>query len=270
MNKDLRHRLLVAVVGIPLCLFIFYTGGIYLQISLGLVALTGIWEYKKILFRHLLGLDLFDLAITSLIYLWITCPQSRYCSGCLLPHWFYPAIVILVRSILWYAFRPQKGLFKDYFLTFFGLIYCGIFTGYTFLISVNSPDNKLVLLLIIMIWIADSAAYFIGMKYGKHRGIIAISPNKSAEGFIAGLLAPFMISGGMLFWGKWSMAELMSVAFSAGCCGQLGDLLESKLKRIGGVKDSSNLIPGHGGILDRFDSLLLAGPVLLLFLKYIR
>ncbi|HNU97951.1 MAG TPA: phosphatidate cytidylyltransferase, partial [Candidatus Syntrophosphaera thermopropionivorans] len=109
----------------------------------------------------------------------------------------------------------------------------------------------------------DSVAYFIGMKWGRHRGIFPISPKKSIEGFIAGIIAPFIIMIILYFIGIIkSYQDLILVAVAAGIFGQLGDLVESMIKRFCGVKDSSKLIPGHGGILDRFDSILLAGSFL--------
>jgi len=115
-----------------------------------------------------------------------------------------------------------------------------------------------------MIWFVDSIAYFVGMKIGKHRNITAISPQKSLEGFLAGILAPWLILI-ILYICKvriMSFSYLALIAIAAGIIGQIGDLIESMLKRYCKVKNSSNLLPGHGGILDRCDSILFAGSFL--------
>ena len=113
--------------------------------------------------------------------------------------------------------------------------------------------------LLTVIWSTDTAAYEIGRRYGKHKLAPAISPNKTWEGAVAGLIAGSilgMIAALITTNAGWFAAWIVSLFISG--VGQCGDLVESKAKRLAGVKDSGNLLPGHGGILDRFDSLLLA------------
>lgn len=122
-----------------------------------------------------------------------------------------------------------------------------------------------------MIWICDSAAYHAGMTWGKHKLFPRVSPNKSWEGAIFGFV--FAIASAVA--AKFLVLEYLSLsgALLLGCivgvAGQIGDLLESLLKRDAGVKDSSALIPGHGGAFDRFDSLLLVSPLVYLYLDFI-
>lgn len=121
------------------------------------------------------------------------------------------------------------------------------------------------------IWICDTAAQFVGLKYGKHKLFPRVSPNKSWEGVVSGLIAA--IAAALL--AKYtvlpffSVGESVVIGFVVGVFGQLGDLAESLLKRDAGVKDSSQIIPGHGGVLDRFDSLLFVSPILYLYFDFV-
>ena len=113
--------------------------------------------------------------------------------------------------------------------------------------------------LLTVIWSTDTAAYEIGRRYGKHKLAPEISPHKTWEGAVAGLVVGSilgMIAALITTDAGWFAAFIVSLFISG--VGQIGDLVESKVKRLAGVKDSGNLLPGHGGILDRFDSLLLA------------
>lgn len=124
--------------------------------------------------------------------------------------------------------------------------------------------SKLVLFVCLLVWAADSGAYFAGRAFGKHKMAPHVSPNKTIEGLIGGVAAALIVG--------WGAAELFEIHFSGigsmlivtlatVVISVLGDLVESMLKRVAGVKDSSNIIPGHGGILDRIDSLTAAFPV---------
>jgi phosphatidate cytidylyltransferase len=121
------------------------------------------------------------------------------------------------------------------------------------------------------IWICDSAAYFVGRAIGKHKLFPRVSPNKSWEGAIAGLVGAILwfVAARALFLPYLTLTSALVCGAIVGIFGQLGDLAESLLKRDAGVKDSSNIIPGHGGILDRFDSLLLVSPLVFLYLDFI-
>jgi phosphatidate cytidylyltransferase len=113
--------------------------------------------------------------------------------------------------------------------------------------------------LLTVIWSTDTAAYEIGRRWGKHKLAPEISPHKTWEGAVAGLVVGSilgMIAALITTDAGWFAAFIVSLFISG--VGQIGDLVESKVKRLAGVKDSGNLLPGHGGILDRFDSLLLA------------
>lgn len=120
----------------------------------------------------------------------------------------------------------------------------------------------------VSIWICDSAAFFLGTAFGKHKLFPRVSPNKSWEGAIAGFIFAIitMITAKALLLNELTLIDSLIVGIIVGSIGQLGDLVESLFKRDAGVKDSSALIPGHGGILDRFDSLLLTAPAVYIYL----
>ena len=128
-----------------------------------------------------------------------------------------------------------------------------------------------VITIFVAVWMCDSAAYFVGRWRGRHPLFKRVSPNKTWEGAIAGFVAAV---GTFLLLQAWflpylTFAEGLFCGVAIGVFGQIGDLVESLLKRDSGVKDSSVLIPGHGGILDRFDSLVFVAPVLFVFLDFV-
>ncbi len=137
------------------------------------------------------------------------------------------------------------------------ILYCGFTLGFVVMLP-----RELVLLLVAIIAVGDSAAYYGGRMFGRHALAPKISPKKTVEGAIVGLVASMLTGGiaGVFFLGEpWLSITLISGA--AAMIGQIGDLAESAMKRSAGVKDSSSLLPGHGGILDRLDSVLFAAPV---------
>ena len=142
--------------------------------------------------------------------------------------------------------------------------------GFNALLDARVAGFDKVLLALFIVWATDSAAYLIGMNFGKHKLAPRVSPNKSIEGFIGGILGAVLVTAIFMLvdstvalpYGIYRMS-LFAVFFSV--AGQFGDLIESAMKRHFGVKDSGKFIPGHGGVLDRFDSMLVVFPIMHLF-----
>lgn len=133
-------------------------------------------------------------------------------------------------------------------------------------IGINGYDPKVIISIFILIWINDTFAYIIGKSIGKHKLFERISPKKTIEGFIGGLLfcllasyfiSVYYIGGALYIW--------IIIAAIVGVFGTIGDLIESKFKRVAGVKDSGTIMPGHGGVLDRLDSIIFVAPIIYLF-----
>jgi phosphatidate cytidylyltransferase len=126
-------------------------------------------------------------------------------------------------------------------------------------------DPWLILLLLAIVWLGDTAAYYVGSRIGRHKMAPVISPKKSWEGAAAGFLTAIAAT---LIWDLWRRRGLepgvLAAAAATAVAAQIGDLVESMIKRGSGVKDSGNILPGHGGFLDRMDAMLFAAPVLLL------
>ncbi len=209
-------------------------------------------------------------------------------------------LIILLLSVavmsLIELFRNKGSAFMNLSTTFFGILYISLFFG-TFVglreifssldppvfrhfintLGVTDGDviyrygGYTVISIFAMIWICDSAAFHFGMAMGKHKLFPRVSPNKSWEGAIFG----FLFAIGSALAAKYLVLDYLSVGSAimigiiVGIFGQLGDLIESLLKRDAGVKDSSNLIPGHGGAFDRFDSLLLVAPLVYVYIDFI-
>jgi phosphatidate cytidylyltransferase len=165
--------------------------------------------------------------------------------------------------------RPDDDVLRDIAVSIFPLFYLGLSLAVSISIRQIWGVGAMLLPLLTII-VSDSAQYYGGRLMGRRKLAPVISPKKTVEGAIAGvaaaavampLLAAWLVPGHEI----WASALLGVVLALAGIC---GDLFESLLKRSAGVKDSSNLIPGHGGVLDRIDALLFAGPVYYLFLRY--
>jgi phosphatidate cytidylyltransferase len=179
------------------------------------------------------------------------------------------ALFIMV-SITVLNYQPDKPVIAAWSVDFAGLIYCSI--PLILLIKIKSDlGGQFLVFLLLIIWATDSGAYFSGKFFGKKKLAPKLSPGKTWVGFYGGCLGGILVSlaGNALFsfafphWQAILMGLLLSLS------GQLGDLAESLLKRESGVKDSGNLIPGHGGLLDRLDSVLFAAPVFYILLVLI-
>ncbi|MEO8195897.1 MAG: phosphatidate cytidylyltransferase [Thermoanaerobaculia bacterium] len=133
------------------------------------------------------------------------------------------------------------------------------------LVLLQQHDPWIFFLLLAIVWLGDTAAYYVGSAWGKHRLAPVVSPKKSWEGAIAGLATSLVATA---IWSLWRQGAvdpaLLVVALATAIASQLGDLVESLVKRAAGVKDSGAILPGHGGMFDRFDAMFLAAPVMLL------
>jgi phosphatidate cytidylyltransferase len=171
---------------------------------------------------------------------------------------------------------PRDGL-VTWMTTVFGAVYVGLIsfvlrvataappvpTGSA--LSVLTPEQGWVLLLVLAVWSYDTGAYLVGSQIGRHRFLTHISPSKSIEGLVGGLIASTAVTAAMLAGLGQAPVGALLLGPLVGLAAQAGDLAESMLKRAAGAKDSGTLIPGHGGILDRIDSFLFAGPVVALY-----
>jgi phosphatidate cytidylyltransferase len=127
--------------------------------------------------------------------------------------------------------------------------------------GLRADGPKLLLFALVITWAGDTAAYFVGRAIGKHRLAPVLSPKKTWEGTIASILGTLLFAIAFSRWLSVPWPHLLGMAAAGNVAGQAGDLLESAYKRSAGVKDSGTLLPGHGGILDRIDALILAIPV---------
>lgn len=175
-------------------------------------------------------------------------------------------------SLLFIAelFQKKSRLpFHNIAFSLLGIIYACVpflfFIGLGFIQGEYNPYIPMGFL--IMLWSNDTGAYLSGRSFGKHKLFERISPNKTWEGFIGGVVLAVVVALNLQqYFGSLLMWQWASMAVIIGVFGTLGDLVESMLKRSLGVKDSGNILPGHGGLLDRFDGLLIAAPLVYVFL----
>lgn len=250
-----------------------------LVVGLVLLGLVGIWALIAALlvlalweFRRLS--DLMGFRAPS----WLLYPLGFYfaLSGTVL-HAVPVEVVLaltLIAGLTVFLFLPgrREGLGR-WALGLGGAIYLGLpFNYYLLLYTRAGPGRGLVWLLVTVLTAvaSDAAAMLVGSRIGRHPFFAAISPHKTVEGAAAGILlcVPVMLLGGIGFLGL-SAWQAVALGLLVGVSAEVGDLVESQMKRLAGVKDSSHLIPGHGGLLDRLDSLLFPPIVVYLFAFYL-
>lgn len=261
----MKQRIITAVVALAIFIPILILGGIWLEIAgsaLALVALSEVFIMRK---RIIVS---FDFLISAIGILAVTLPDNMMAWVPSFISRLDIVYVVVVLLLLHTVASKNRVTYDDVAVSTLSIFYIG--TGFHYLIAVrNSPAGGLDTLLfaMIIVWLTDSGAYFVGRALGKHKLWPAISPNKTWEGSIGGNVVALVFAAIYLqffpqAYGFWPM---MGIALVLSIIGSLGDLIESALKRFYGVKDSGKILPGHGGILDRFDSLLLVLPMIHFF-----
>lgn len=259
-NQSLVDRLLVVLILIPPGAAVIAIGGIPYTIIFAAILGLAAWEYDR-LFRQA-G---FSPSRATLIVSVVILALSRY----LFPFAVSDLILCLsvMATITVHLIAYEKGRDQaavDFSITLGGILYLGWLGSY--LVSLRTlPDGQWwVLLGLPAIWIGDGCAYFLGSRLGKHKLTNRLSPKKSWEGFAAGVAGATL--GGWILASLWHLAAPgilpwygAVIGFLVAFFSPLGDLGESMVKRLAGAKDSSHLIPGHGGVFDRIDSWLWAG-----------
>jgi phosphatidate cytidylyltransferase len=247
----LLARVLTALFWIPIFLVLLCMGGWAWFALLAVLSVLAGFEMGRFYERlgcHGTGLSIAVGGLTLLI--------AAYAS--LHVTWSWPLAIALITIVALVGELSVSGgrVLQRGAAICMGSLYVGLFA---FLFLVRADGLAPVLLAVLGTWCADSFAFFVGRAYGRTAFAPTISPNKTVEGALAGVFGGLVAGIGLglaVQWPLWYAAVLgMTVALAA----EIGDLVESAMKREAGVKDAGSLLPGHGGILDRFDSMLLAG-----------
>jgi len=252
------QRIASALVLVPLVLGIIQYGSPELFVVLVLAAVLGGWREYVELSRNM-GFQVYSWVGAALCVLLVICFYfNDYFSL-----WVLTSLTALF--VAWYVKENQiSGALDPVAYSFLGLIYVAGLMGSFILLRHQEQANLWLYFLFMIIWIGDTAAYFVGKILGRTQLVPEISPGKTVEGAIGGLIGS--LGAGLLarhwFLPGIPLTHCLIMSFLCGTIGQIGDLVESLLKRSAGVKDSGSVIPGHGGILDRLDSLMFAGPAL--------
>ena len=257
----LLPRVLTAVVGVPLLLFLIHWGGLSFDVFVAALAALCLYEYGVIV---TLGGKGVHRLLTAACGAGLALCQAL--GGPLEPALAAVVAFVLLREL----FAAQHDLERAA-LTLFGAIVLGWMPAHLASLRDLRPyGEKLTFMLFVSVWVCDTVAYFAGRTAGRRKLAPVVSPKKTWEGFVAGfagaaaVIAAFRLATpGLMSWPR-AVAAIVAV----GLVGQLSDLCESMIKRAVGAKDSGALLPGHGGVMDRFDSYILAAPALYYCLRF--
>ncbi len=225
------------------------------SLLIGMLGMTGLglWEFYKLFWQNEenLGERIFAIACGLAITFVASYKHPSALLACL-------AFIALLHALIFlfsYSKNPDYP-FENTAIFLFGLLYIPLFTAPIFFFELKD-----IILILLVAGVSDTSAYFFGLRYGKRKIWPAISPKKSVEGSAASFVACTLVISLMgLFFGKASFIQFVYVAMLLNVVAQLGDFFESALKRAKNVKDSGSILPGHGGILDRIDSILFLIP----------
>lgn len=250
----MKTRVLSGIIMLPL-LIILYFGGYVLLAACLLIGIMGVKEF----YNGFKAMDIrpsFGIACVAAISLYVINLFCEKYEWYML--WFFGVVLI---SLL-YLFNIEHRKLEDAMATITGIFYVVFFSFHVTLVDQAGPYSNLIWLIVITAFGTDIMAYFSGYLLGKHKLCPKISPKKTIEGSVGGILGSVVLSG---IFGYFLMPEILVHCLVIGVLGgivsQFGDLTASIFKRKMGIKDYGNLIPGHGGILDRFDSVLFTGPM---------
>ncbi len=249
--------MLTAAVALPLLILLILKGSFFLfSCFVLLLSFLGLAEF----FRMALPERKLEGTAASLVGALL--PLAFICHDPLRFLFAVTAFVLLTALLFLFRFREIKAAAGETALLLMGFLYVPLLLGHLMLLRGLPHGIQWIFLLLVIVMSGDSGAYYVGCNFGKRKLYPAVSPNKSVEGAaggLAGSLAGALIARATFF-PELTVADSVITALLLGVLGQLGDLFESLLKRSFGVKDSGAIVPGHGGILDRLDSILFAAP----------
>ena len=262
----LKQRIITALILLPIALCGFFLlDGANFALFIGLVVTLGAWEWARLAGLIAQGLRVaYAVVVAGLLMLLHLMPE--------LAPW------VLGVSVLWWALATWLVLTYPRTSELWASVACRLLIGLLVLLPAwqglvlikHWPlGNWLIMAVMVLVWGADIGAYFSGRAFGKRKLAPQVSPGKSWEGVYGGLALSLVITAIVGLVRDWTVAELLKGLIGAAVIvfiSVVGDLTESMFKRQSGIKDSSNLLPGHGGVLDRIDSLTAAIPVLAVLL----
>lgn len=263
------RRIYPALVFIPLFyLLVRYAPPSGFFVLVAATALLALAEFYRLHFQEGsdrigmgLGLGLTGLLLASLQWPGIISERSVF--------------LLAVTAVLTYRLVSPRALTQglvDSAVLVCGVLYIGLTMGCLLLTRTLAGGEFLIFFLLLVTWAGDTGAYYTGMSLGRRKLAPVISPNKTVEGLIGGVLLAILAAVGASFWflPSFSLADCLATGLLLTGAGALGDLAESALKRSVGVKDSGTLIPAHGGMLDRLDSLLFTAPAFYYYVTLVK
>lgn len=260
----LRTRIITALIGIPLLLGALYLGGLAWSIVFGLMGLVALYEYLDMMkIRGFTPLHLIPFGI--LFTLLFRTILASYC----LPLLF--ALIFI--SIIWFVLTYPARHLGDIALSFFGAAYIGFLLSYAIGLQDQLQAFECIVLVCILTWSSDVGGYLFGRLWGNRKLTPQLSPNKTWAGAFGGMFLTVTLAVASYFVmpvDKLTLLPLCLLGLAGSLAAQFGDLFASAMKRYFQVKDSGFIIPGHGGVLDRFDSFMLVLPVFYYFLFFLK
>ncbi|MEC9376805.1 MAG: phosphatidate cytidylyltransferase [Candidatus Neomarinimicrobiota bacterium] len=267
----MKGRNLVNLIGIPGWLFLIWLGGVYYSIFILVVMGLAIGEYYN-LADIKGGKPLRWMGFCSTVFIadyFYNQPEltAYQLLGCI--------IIVVILTLVWELFTGSENSSINIAYTLSGILFIPVLLGPAIFIRQfdENMGSQLTLAMVVSVWVCDSAAYIFGSKFGTKKIFPRVSPGKSWVGSVSGAFAAIA-----LFYAfhqqEWlgnvfDLKDAIVFGIITGVFGQLGDFTESLLKRDANVKDSGGLLLGHGGVLDRFDSLIFATPLTYLYLQFI-
>ena len=256
------YRVLSAFLGVPIILLAAWAGGIPLLVLTGMILVIGLLELTRMLRKMKIRPSGSLSILGGLILLAGTYIFNSGQAGVLVT-------LVLVINLFGIVFLHRYFSPLDAAATVFCTLYVGLII-YLYLLR-TIPDGMIWLfLLLACTWASDTMAYFAGRRMGRRALAPALSPGKTVEGAVGGVLGSVAVA--LIFvqiYPQLLWLHLVGLGLLVGIVGQVGDLVESAFKRQTGVKDAGSIIPGHGGILDRFDSMLLTAPLVYYYVVFI-